>query len=150
MFCDLLFLHTAHSTLIERQYRRVTNATWWGETSHIVYTKHLPARGRSFTHQSLVREDVLSVRQIQYRSPIGEYVGSFGSADTVSFSYRWVCHWHISEHPSASGHPVAASTSVLVSLIQAPSVCLTHTPADSTLYTRDTSRSLLPGWRHTF
>ena len=60
-----------------------------GETSHIVYTKHLPARGRSFTHQSLVREDVLSVRQIRYRTPIGEYViGTFPNT-LLPLDTRW-------------------------------------------------------------
>ena len=113
----------AEPTLTWKQYEMGRSALMGnkrhlvGKTSHI-YTKRLPARGRSFTHQTLVREYVLSARQIRYRSTKGEYVGSYTlDADML----------HIAEHPSASGHPVAASTSVLASLIQAPSVCLTHT-----------------------
>ena len=73
----------AEPTLTWKQYEMGRSALM-GNKRHLVgedITHHLyqalPARGRSFTHQPLVREDVLSARQIRYRSTIGEYVGSY-------------------------------------------------------------------------
>ena len=44
---------------------------------HIIYTNHLPARGRPFIHPTLAREDVLSARRIQDRAATSEYVVSY-------------------------------------------------------------------------
>ena len=45
------------------------------EGKHIVSTKHLPTRGRSFIHPTLAREDVFSTEPMR-GSTISEYVVS--------------------------------------------------------------------------